>query len=184
MQRLIISSLLAASMLALGLGEASAADRKVKAGSECVRWRGATPVLSYSALHNPSPTSDVRVDCPVTRDVAANNGIRLARVRVLDKHPFDRVSCQLVSTYRNRFGQMIDRAGPVDFSWNGRDTLAFDTTSGPSSCSGNICTRDLVTRPAAPYEDSYSHAYLSCRIPPAYRGQTSAIDAYLVDENY
>jgi hypothetical protein len=209
---MITSSLLAASLLALGFGEASAADRKIKAGAECVQWKGATPVLSYGALHNPSSHMGTKVDCPITRDVKANGGIRRAQVRVLDKHGSDSVSCQLFAAYRDRSGNMIERGSPPQSSEktifvqpigsprppsnvNGPWTLSFNPSTR-SVRDGEICTYTpfypfgkrctpkykTVETPAAPYQD-YSHAYLTCRIPPAYHGQSSAIDSYLVEEN-
>jgi hypothetical protein len=137
------------------------------------------------------------VDCPITRDVGANKGIKLARVRVLDNHSTQQVKCQLVSTYRNpSTNRMLVKSTGSDYSMNGTDTLQFNEGSKRVP-DGQTCTYypfypfgkhchakyKYVPTPAVEYADSYSHAYLSCVIPPRFRGAASAIDSYLVDEN-
>ena len=59
-------ALFAMGIVVLSAVQVHASDGKNYPGSLCVRWSGtSTPVYNFSAIGNPSATTELRLDCPV-----------------------------------------------------------------------------------------------------------------------
>jgi hypothetical protein len=164
MKRFITTSLLAASLLLAGLGEARAfesygLDTKTHPGSNCVRDNGPQPWLSYSAFGNTDPTFDLYADCPVVKD---GGWVYSAQVRVRDGHASEGVSCTLYSVYRASSGGFAVWSSP-------RQTSVGYGTAPQTLYVGNVGG------------NSVSHTYLSCSIPDGDIA-SSSIDSYTVTE--
>ena len=169
--RCLSAALLTASLLFMSAVGAGAFERfdgqglvnqQRRPGTECVRWSGGSPFLSYSAIGNRSSSSTLKVDCPVTRNTIYGT-IKGVRVRVNDANPFSgkRLACTLVSVYRSANGAMQGRGTGPRVSGNGVSDLVF---GGLTHASSN------------------SHAYLSCQVPTTYYGRSSYLDSYMVQE--
>ena len=153
--------LVAVVMVALGILPAHALDGKNYPGSMCVRWAGtSTPVYNFSAIGNPSATTDLRLDCPVVKDAAS---IQSGWVRVIDQHYNDDVGCSLNSFYRSEGGYV---------GW----WTPWVSSSGSSPNPQHLGFGSVGA-------NSLTHYYYSCRIPPTYAGNISYITSYHVTEN-
>lgn len=160
--------LLAVTSIVLGLaGSIAAAGETSMPGSGCIKWNSGDPepALSYSEIQNPSSTQWLRVDCPVAKTdfdgFLHDAGIEDSWVRVYDRHPGAAIRCQLVSYYRNTFGG------------------SFWSTGNRYSSTPNVGVVQLNTD-ALNGENSITHLYYSCHIPPAYAGSRSSIITHYV----
>lgn len=160
MRKIIVLSLLIVAFCAVN---AFAADGKIYPGSMGVKWKTSEPdpVLSFSAIGNPSATKPLRLDLPVIHD-SINHSIKNGWVKAIDMHYSENISARLMSIYRN---------GCQWYGW-GSPTR---TTSG-SNCAAQTLSFGSLS------SNSSAHYFYSCSIPPIYNGQASFIVSYKVDE--
>jgi hypothetical protein len=148
-------------MVLLSVLPVHALDGKNYPGSMCVRWSGtSTPIYNFSAIGNPSATTDLRLDCPVIKDAT---NISSGWVRVIDQHYSDNVGCNLNSLYRS---------GGSYVGWWTPWVSSVGSSGNPQHLGfGSVGANSLT------------HYYYSCRIPPTYGGNLSYITSYNVTEN-
>ena len=185
MKRFIATSLLSAGLFIVGLGQAHAfdngyADRKVFAGSSCVKYSGPTPTYYASSIGNPSTSTLMKVDCPVTRD---GQRILSGTVQVYDNSPVDTVRCQMLNLYRRTNGSFTGRST----AWVHSSNSWPSTQSGVSVSHRGKSTLEFPGLPAVTsrYQSDHSemsHYYFSCTVPRSYGGSRSYIDSFKVDE--
>lgn len=148
----------------------ASAGQVILPGSDCVKWRSSDPepYLSASRIYNPSSTQWLRVDCPVVRtdfdsflhDAAVEN----SWVRIVDRHYTINGSCKLVS-----------------FSHNTSGTTSYWAT-GTRYTSGSGTQAQHLNTGSLGGENSASHLYFSCYIPPRYSGNMSGLTTYYVNQ--
>lgn len=135
------------------------ADTKIYPGSMCVPWNSNQPVplLNCSAIENPSSTTVLRVDCPVI-----GNGLstQSAWMRVRDRNYDENVCATLITIYASKDG--------------------FAGWSSPQTCSSGTNKAAQGFYFGSLTGASNAHHYLSCSIPPTYRGNRSSIISYAV----
>ncbi len=138
--------------------------------SQCVKWTNGdvTPLLSASAIYNPSATQWMRVDCPVERTdfdgFLHNAAVEGSWIRAVDRHYSANVSCQLISYSRNSDGSASFWGTPVR------------TSSGSGNSTQHLNTGGLAG------DNSISHLYFSCNVPPTYSGNQSGLVTYQVSQ--
>lgn len=153
--------------LLLGSTSLSFADHKTYAGAECERWNeNSDPAtfLNSSRRFNPSASRRLRLDCPSIKDRSGN--IRASWIRVIDRHPRDRVCARMVA-YRQIGAGVIARHGPArctGTAWNSPNSVLLNT--------GGLA--------GIPSRSHYYHSVY--RIPKAYRGKASGVVTYFVNE--
>jgi hypothetical protein len=155
---------LAAFVLAtLGATQAHAVDGKNYPGSMCVPWgANRTPTYYYSAIGNPSTSTDLLLDCPIVRD-SITNTIQSGWVKAIDQHYYDNVSCRLDSIYFS---------GGAAWGWSSPTLSSSGSSGNPQHLAfGGVGANNTA------------HYYYSCRIPPTFNGNVSSITSYQVNEN-
>ncbi len=151
----------AMGIVALSAVQVHAVDGKNYPGSLCVRWSGtSTPVYNFSAIGNPSATTELRVDCPVVKDAS---NIQSGWVLVVDQHDNDGIGCNLNSLYRSG-------GGYAGWSTPWVSSVGRSDDAQPLGF-GSVGSNNLT------------HYYYSCRIPPTDAGRISYITSYHVREN-
>ena len=154
-------TLVALGIVVLSALQVHAGDGKTYPGSLCVRWSGtSTPIYEFSAIGNPSATTELRLDCPVIKDGA---NIASGWVGVVDRHYSDDVGCNLNSFYRSGSGYVLN-------------STPWIRSVGSSGNAQQLPFGGVVA-------NSLTHYYYSCRIPPTYTGNISYITTYHVIEN-
>ncbi len=131
----------------------------------CVRYSGATPIYSTSAIGNPSSTQWLYLDCPAIND-SMSEDLNNSWVGVLDRHYSSNVRCSVNSAYWNnthdKFYGWWGSNQYSDGSSNNRQALSWGSLGG----SGETV-----------------HTYFSCRLPPTYSGNRSYIISYHTNED-
>lgn len=162
------------TLAALAITSAALLSANVHAGgvsspaSQCVKWTNGdvTPTLSYSAIYNASSSQTMRVDCPVERTdfdgFLHDAGVEGSWMRVVDRHYNSNVSCRLVS-----------------YSRNGNGSSSYWSTGTRYSNGSSTNTQHLNTGSLGG-ENTYSHLYFSCLVPPTYSGNRSGLVTYKV----
>ncbi len=159
------------TILLLGLVSYSAhADRANYPGSVCVKWNASDPEpeLSSSKIRNPSSSRWLRLDCPALRTdfdgLFHDAGVDGSWVRMVDRHYSSNARCRLVSFSHNT-------SGSTSFWGTGNRY-----TSGSGNQAQHLNTGSLGG------ENSASHLYFSCHLPPTYSGNRSALVTYQVNQ--
>ena len=164
------------SIIALFLGAFALFGGQAMAGqallpaSACVKWNSSDPEpsLAYGELRNPSSTRWLRVDCPVMRTdfdgFLHDAGVEGSWIRMVDKHYNSNGNCRLVS-----------------YSHNTNSTTSYWAT-GLRSTSGSGNHAQVLNTGSLGGENSSSHLYFSCRIPPSYSGNYSSIVSHYVNQ--
>ena len=163
MNRVRNITVLSAFAVLATLGKAKA-DIKKYPGLICVRWWGSTSVTyDNGAIGNASSSSDLYLDCPVTKDtghVHTNGNAFEAK----DMSPGIGVQCNLLSMYGNG-------SGGVSGWWSGSKSTSpgggWQVRSTNHATSGNRATM--------------GYYYFSCKIPPK-DPSVSYISMFRVDE--
>lgn len=144
--------------------QALATDGKNYPGSLCVRWSGSTEIVyNFGQIGNDSSKTWLHLDCPAVKD---SHSIIRSWVRVWDRQygQYDDIYCRLYSMYLKDSGGMSGWFGPEAKSEGGGGAQMLETGS--------------------PGDNSLSHYYFSCRIPPTDEyGRISYIATYNVVEN-
>ena len=138
--------------------KASAQDYKTYPGSMCVKWQGPEPTISFSSILNPSSSEYLYVDCPLIVDVTDGH-VSLPYVVLLDQHYSKDVRCSINSAQRKN-STWYGYWGSNQFS-EGNSTNKQEFLWYKHSKAGD-----------------YGIYYFSCRIPPTYNGNKSAIISY------
>lgn len=161
----------ACSLIGFGLLSFNAsAGTSSMPGAMCVKWNSSQPnvSLSYSKILNTSSTSYLYVDCPVVRtdfdSTFHDAGVEDSWVRVVDQNYNTNSRCKLVSYSHNSNG-----TGSV---WSTSNVYSSGTNSGSQQLNTNSLNG----------ENSKSHLYFSCRIPPRYNGVYSSLNTYQVKQ--
>ncbi|RLU00176.1 hypothetical protein [Ketobacter sp.] len=159
----LLKTTVLASACALAAASALAADAKNYPGSMGVKYSGATPSYSSSAIVNPSSSSWMYVDLPAIND--EDNDILISYVRVLDRHYSSDVRCSINQAYWNNSADTM-------YGWWGTNVYS----TGSSSNSQTLSTGPLGGT------GMNVHTYFSCAVPPTYSGNQSRIISYYVYE--
>jgi hypothetical protein len=155
-------STFAAALLGLSLhaSHASASDTKWYPGQMCTHNSGLEQ-RDFGGVGSNAASGRIIVDCPIVRD-QFDTQIDSARVTVVDRHPYENVSCFLLN--------------PIG-SANG----TFTANAGPSASSTGTGYQYLPTLVSTPHQE-YAASIVGCRIPPRYLGATTYITQYRVTE--
>jgi hypothetical protein len=149
-----------------GVRQASAADSKVFAGANCVRWNETVDprsFISYSRRFNPSGKR-LRLDCQAVKDNF--NGISSSWIRVIDRSPIDQV-CVRIAAVRQSGSSFLARLGT-----NRCTSKAFNSTSAVQLNTGAL---------NSVWGDA--HYYVSVNaVPASYFGRASGVVSYLITE--
>ncbi|MEE9337824.1 MAG: hypothetical protein V3U87_07065 [Methylococcaceae bacterium] len=162
-----ISFVIVCAGLMFGGISQSFADFKWYAGSECVRWDESIDPATYinsSRRFNPSTTRRLRLDCPSIHDRGAN--ILGSFVRVIDRHPGDRVCARMVAV-RQIDSSFVSRSGPrtcTGTAWNSPNPVVLNT--------GGL---------TGIWSDMYYY-HSVYQIPARYEGRSSGVVSYYVSE--
>ncbi len=148
-----------AILIVLLVASMAFADTKIYPGSMCVPRDSNQPVplLSISAIENPSSTTALRVDCPV---IGNRHSTQSAWMRVRDRHYDENVWATLVTIYASGTG----------YTWW---SSPWTSSSGTNKAAQVFSFGFLKGA-------STAHHYFSCYIPPTYRGNRSSIISYAV----
>lgn len=155
------------SILMLLVASATAGDPKTYPGSMGV-WgmplnSSAVPVYIFGSIGNFSETSPMYVELPVLNETDAES-IKASEVRVIDQHPTSDITCTIWTTYWQN-GQRKSWSGPTKKS------------TGMSSWVQVLNTGAVAGPKFA------NHSYVSCLLPPRYKGAMSVIVSYFVNED-
>lgn len=162
LRRKILKSapILACVVGALLAPSVQAQDAKNYPGSSCVRFSGGSPTYNFSAIGNASSSSEMLVDCPVTKDFIGGD-INDGWLRAIDRNSTRAVGCALQSiNYLANNSVTIDSDSDVTIgNSTSLQTLTFSSLSATTT----------------------SHYIYSCSIPRVGSG-TSYITTYQVEE--
>ena len=162
---LLVAATAAPMTAALLGGPAQAGDAKTYPGSMCVRYSGASPSYSSSAIGNPSSTQWLYLDCPAIND-SMNEDLNNSWVGALDRHYSSDIRCSVNSAY-----------------WNSTHSTFYGWWGSNQYSSGSGNHRQLLSWGGLSGSGETVHTYFSCRIPPTYSGNRSYIISYHTNED-
>jgi hypothetical protein len=155
-------------MLLFNMPSASFADAKTYAATECARWNQRVDPASFissSRRFNQSTSRKLRLDCPSINDRGSRR-ILSSWIRVIDRHPQDRVCAKMVAV-RHLGNSFMQKNGPIRCTG----------TRFNSPRSVQLNTGGLFNIPS---DSLFYHSVNG--VPKKYRGRVSGVVSYYVNE--
>jgi hypothetical protein len=155
-------------MLLFNIPSASFADAKTYAATECARWNQSVDPASFissSRRFNQSANRKLRLDCPSINDRGSRR-IVSSWIRVIDRHPQDRVCAQIVAV-RHLGNSFIQRGGGIRCT--GRN---FNSPRSIQLNTGGLSN--------IPSDSLFYHSVNG--VPKKYFGRVSGVVSYYVNE--